>query len=117
MGWAFEHSPYKGAALVVHLALADSANDMYGHELWASQTWIARKTRTSRSTVNEILRRMVDDGYLEVLEDNVKSGRPNRYRFVFPEVDKVWQARGVPRDDRGCPERRQGVSRETTQTQ
>lgn len=85
MGWVYEHSPYKGSNFCIHLALADSANDMYGYELWASQTWIAEKARVSRQTVNSFLVKAVEDKLLVQIENNSKSGRPNRYRLLMPK--------------------------------
>ena len=91
MGWVYENSPYKGADFLIHLALADSANDMHSHELWASQTWISKKARVTRQTVNKFLLRAVEDGFLVILQDNARARKPNRYRLVMPsDTPQAW---------------------------
>lgn len=86
-GWVYRHSPYRGADFQVHCAIADSANDQHGHELWMSQSSLADKARVSRGQANRSLRQLLDDGYVELLEE--RPGRPNRYRFVFPDDANV----------------------------
>lgn len=102
LGWVFKHSPYTGAALIVHLALADVANEMCDNEIWARQREIARKARVGRQRTNEILSQMVADGLLVVLEDNASIGKTNRYRMQFPGLPMVYGG-GVAVDDRGVP--------------
>jgi hypothetical protein len=69
---------------VIHLALADVANDLHGYELWLTRAEIAAKSRCSRSTVDRALHNMVGDRYLEVLEVGGGRGNPTRYRFTKP---------------------------------
>lgn len=115
VGWVYEHSPYRGAKLLIHLALGDSANDMHDYELWARQVWIADKARVSRSAVNGALATMVKDGFLKLLEDNSKSGKPNRYRLLMPPMGAVWNPRGVSSETTpGVAGDDTGVSSETT---
>jgi hypothetical protein len=90
VGWVYRCSPYKGAAFAVHLALADSANDQHGYEVWARQGWVAEKARTTRKTVNHVFAVMAEDGLLELLEKSSGRRGPNRYRFVMDERDPVW---------------------------
>lgn len=97
VGYVYRHSPYEHSTFTVHLALADSANDQHGYELWARQEWIAGKARVSRQTVNRALKTMVEDGYLQVVEDN--HGKPNRYRLLMPEHEPEWTPQGVTNDD------------------
>ena len=85
-GWVFAHSPYKGSKLLIHLALADVANDMNGNELWLTLANIATKARCSRSTTSAVLNDMVADGYLSLISEGGGRGNPSRYRFEFPEV-------------------------------
>jgi hypothetical protein len=96
VGWVFRHSPYSGDALVIHLALADVANDLHGNEVWLMRAAIAEKSRCSISTVARTLRVMCDDGYLTVLEEGRGRGNPTRYRFV-----KVSQADTLSREKTG----------------
>jgi DNA-binding MarR family transcriptional regulator len=65
MTWVFDHSPYKLGPRLVHLALADSANDANSSLLWATQAEIAAKAGVSRATVNSTLQTMVGDGWLD----------------------------------------------------
>lgn len=61
---AWRTSPYKGAALVVHLALADAAGDD-GVVPLMGQAELAGLVRSTRKTVNDALLRMEADGLLE----------------------------------------------------
>ena len=85
VGWVYKFSPYTGATFSIHLAIADSANDQYGMELWMALGKLGRKARVSRSTTSEIVAQMVGDGLLELVEQS-KGGRhrPSRYRFLMP---------------------------------
>ena len=101
VGWVYKFSPYTGAPFSVHLAIADSANDQYGMELWMALGKLGRKARVSRSTTSEIVAQMVEDGLLELVEQS-KGGRhrPSRYRFLMPAgiphyVGYQWRE-GVP---------------------
>ena len=89
-GWVFRYSPYRGVAFAVHLAIADSANDQHGYELWARQAWVAEKARTTRQTVNHVFALMAKDGLLEILEESTGRHGPNRYRFVMDERLAAW---------------------------
>lgn len=93
MVWVLDHSPYKGAALTIHHVLGEVENEAHEHELWMTQAYLAARARTTRKTVGEHLARMVEDGFLELVEDGKGRGRANRYRFLFPDVEAV----GVPR--------------------
>lgn len=108
-GWVLRHSPHKGATLLVHLAVADSVNDLHDNEFWMGQERLALKTRLSRGTVSGALTELVAGGYLERLSpDPVETarwdgagragdGRPVRYRFVFVQgAPVVYEARRVP---------------------
>lgn len=90
MGWAYKFSPYTGAAFAVHLALADVANDVNGFEIWARQRDLGMKARVRRQGVSQHIGSMIEDGFLEQLEDNAAKGEPNRYRFLFPDVPLVF---------------------------
>lgn len=82
--FAWECSPVTKSALLVHLALADVANDMHHHELWCSTDTISKKTRVGRSVVVEALDRLVELGLLTVVE--VRPGRTTKYRFMYPDL-------------------------------
>lgn len=90
MGWVYRFSPAKNATLLVHLALADAANDLHGYEIWMNQTTLADKCRVTRQTVNTALAWLVDEDLIEVLEEGGGRRRPNRYRFLMPLALPVW---------------------------
>ena len=95
-GWVWKHSPYTATSLGLHLAIADVVNDLHAHEFWMSQAGLAAKARCSRETANRWLGTACDDGFLTLIEDNRKSGKPSRFRFLMPAVDVVYSSiRGV----------------------
>ena len=77
--WVFDHSPYTLATRLVHLAIADVANEDNDWRVWISQSHIARKARVGRGTVSSSLKRMVDDGALVLIEK--RRGHPSVYRM------------------------------------
>lgn len=83
VGWVFHHSPLTGSQLLVHLALADVANDMNDNELWLTHKAVAEKAKVSGSTVDRALAEMVAGGLLEVLDNRGGRGRPARYRLLI----------------------------------
>jgi hypothetical protein len=110
VGWVFRHSPYKGTKLLVHLAIADVVNDTYDNRLWMALGSLAEKLRCARQTVYAAVGEMVADGYLEEIAAPHFGGSdrawPATYRFLFPDVDVVWDSRsepGVTTDDTGEP--------------
>ena len=94
MTWVFEHSPYTLGTRLVHLAIADAVNDKNDWLFWGSHAGIASMARVSRGTVVTAFNRMVDDGYLEVVE--ARSGRPSVYRFIRPRVADIEQVAPEP---------------------
>lgn len=85
VGWAFRNSPYRGVPLLVHLALADVTNDVHDNELWMRTDRLAAKARCDSGTARKAILRMIDDGYLALLEDNSPRHRASRYRFLTPD--------------------------------
>jgi hypothetical protein len=81
VGWVFDHSPMRGAAFLVQVALADVANDMHENELWCSTVTLSKKCRCARYTVTRALADLVDAGQLEVIAET--PGRSTRYRMLF----------------------------------
>jgi hypothetical protein len=84
VGWVWTHSPYKGATLLVQLAIADSVNDQNENELWMSLVKLSRKARVDRVTARLALRTMVRDGLLLVVQEPGRE-TPGRYRFMMPD--------------------------------
>lgn len=95
IGWVYEYSPAKGATMLVHLAIADSANDQYGYELWMRQAWLAAKARVSRKSTGTALAWLADHELLLLLESGKSAGKANRYRFLMPCVEPIWQPVGT----------------------
>lgn len=91
VGWTWRHSPYKGAVLLAHLAIADTVNDQHYNELWMSQRALAAKARIDRKSANQALQTLCRDGMLSLLEE--RPGKTSRYRFEFPQVDVVYESR------------------------
>lgn len=83
-GWVWDHSPYKGATLLVHLAIGDVVNDMHDYEFWMTVGKVGTKARLGRNAVIGALATLVADGYLEVLAEGGGRGNPTRYRFLRP---------------------------------
>jgi hypothetical protein len=70
---------------MIHLGIADVVNAANNYEFWMALKNLAAKTLTSERSVNRFMQRAVACGALDVLEDNSRAGKPNRYRFIFPE--------------------------------
>lgn len=81
-GWVWRYSPYKGAQLLVHLAIADVANDVHDNQFWMSTANLAGKARVSRATVTATLTEMVESGHLAVIEAGGSNRVPTRYQFL-----------------------------------
>ena len=75
----WEQSPYSGDRLLLHLALADFANDE--GECWPSQRTLARKARCSVRWVREAIAAMVADETVEIVEQTVGRGGRTLYRL------------------------------------
>ena len=117
MQWVFDNSPYTGGGRLVHLALADKANDHNDYELWMHQAKIGAMARLSVNQVGRVLRQMVDDGYLELLEKGGGRGKAARYRLVFipPQNGSVSDTDTPPSDD-GYPTISDAKTPQTAQT-
>ncbi len=79
MSWVWDKSPYDGKVLLMHLALADYANDE--GICWPSQASLSRKARCTIRYVREGIQRMKDDGYLEVVVES-DGIHTNRYKLL-----------------------------------
>lgn len=104
MSWVWDHSPYDGKALLLHLALADFAND--AGECWPSQTTLAAKARCTERHVRDTVSQMVLHGYVEIVEHS-NGVHPNRYKLIArnsvpPRKSKTGRAEMQDRE-RGNP--------------
>ncbi len=91
--YVWEHSPHNGATFIVHLALADVANDQHENELWMSLTKIAKKARCSRSTAQASLKELCGTGHLVLLKAGKENHQPGRYWMrTVPETEQLPEA-------------------------
>ena len=78
MTWVWQASPYSGERLLLHLALADFANDE--GICFPSHSTLARKARCSTSWTSQTMRQMVRDNLIEVVEPaGAGRGKVGRY--------------------------------------
>ena len=79
MSWVWDNSPYEGKALLIHLAMADFAND--AGILWPSQVTLAKKSRSTDRHVRDVISDMVRDGLVELV--TASNGREtHKYRLI-----------------------------------
>lgn len=93
MDRVWSDSPYEGARLLLHLAMADHAND----EGWfyAGQNSLARKARCSVEYVRQSVLQMVDDGMLLIEKKGVGKGRATEYRLLPVKPNSVGGNQGA----------------------
>lgn len=82
MSWVWEHSPYKGEALLIHLAVADYANDQ--GMCWPTQETLAQKARCSTEHVRRVVKRMQEDGYISIVAASKGPGSSHTYKLEYP---------------------------------
>ena len=91
MTWVFNHSPFTLGTRLVHLALADVANDDHGNRLWLKRSRVAEKAKLSLASVDRALAELVKEGYLVRITEGGGRGKPSEYRLVMkaPQNDEV----------------------------
>jgi len=96
ISFVWESSPYEGRRLLLHLALADFANDE--GTCFPSQKTLALKARTTETWVSASVRQMIKDGLLEIIEKG--NGRGNRtiYKLNKGVTDNGVTHNGVTSD-------------------
>lgn len=110
-GWVWENSPYTGSLFLIHVAIGDLANEQNENLLWMSQSFLAKKTRLARKTVNMALQRMVDDGMLQLVKKGGTGGfETNTYRFLMPDTNLIQT------NDETNTEKEMGVTTGNTET-
>lgn len=82
--YVWTHSPYRGNDRLLHVILADLANDTHDYLLWASPATLAEKAAMTAPTVRRIMARMATDGYLQLVTVGGGRGRHAEYRFLMP---------------------------------
>lgn len=80
MNHVWMRSPYRGEHLLLHLALADFANDE--GTCFPSVPTLAKKARCSEQWVRKGVRVMIADGALEIVEHGSGRGNRNVYRLI-----------------------------------
>ncbi len=113
LGWAIKSSPCKGCTLLVHLMIADVANDMHSNKFWMSADELGKKARMSRRSVYRALDELTQRGLLELLERGRPGGKPSTYRFLMPVHSP---AGGVPKRHKGMTKATRGYDKLATRT-
>jgi hypothetical protein len=81
MTWVWANSPYSGERLLLHLALADFANDE--GECFPSHGTLAKKARCSQGWVSQTIKQMIKDSLIEIVEPAGQGrGKVGRYRLL-----------------------------------
>ena len=96
MTWVWEHSRAQGSALLLHLKIADHANDD-GRDCYAGQDSLARSCRVATRTVRRLIDELVQAGEVTVEEyggprSDRRGRRTHRYslpRYIQSLEDKV----------------------------
>ena len=89
--YVWKHSPYTGVQKLIHLALADYADD--NGLCYPKQSTLAEKATASERYVRETLKQMVADGQIRVIQ----KGRQHAYVLVLePELSSGPERHSVP---------------------
>jgi hypothetical protein len=89
MTWVWANSPYSGERLLLHLALADFANDE--GECFPSHGTLAKKARCSQGWVSQTIKQMIADSLIEIVVPAGQGrGKVGRYRLLkgLTELDQ-----------------------------
>lgn len=86
MSWVWDNSPYEGVGLLVHLALADFADDQ--GVCWPSQKRISDKCKSSERHVRRIIKQMIEDGQILLVEKSNGVTTNNRYRLLMDRTSR-----------------------------
>lgn len=83
MSWVLDHSPYEGKARLIHVVLADHANDE--GVCWPRQDQIAARAGCSVEHVRVTVKQMVADGYVELIAASKGRGSSHKYLLKNPK--------------------------------
>lgn len=86
MTWVWENSHYEGKKLLLHLAMADHANDE-GY-FYAGQKRLSQRARCTPEHIRLVVKEMVEDGYLIIERKGNTSKHATQYRLTNPETLK-----------------------------
>lgn len=86
MTWVWANSPYSGERLLLHLALADFANDE--GVCFPSHGTLAKKARCSTGWVSQTIKQMIADSLIEIVEPAGQGrGKVGRYRLLIGDTE------------------------------
>ena len=83
MSWVLDHSPYEGKARLVHVVLADHANDE--GLCWPSQKTIAHRAGCSVEHVRVTVKQMIADGFVSIVKESTRDGQAHQYKLMVPK--------------------------------
>lgn len=92
MTHVWDKSPYDGARLLIHLGMADHANETGW--FFISQSSLAKKSRCSVEYVRQTVAKMISDCSVEIVKKGHSKGRATEYRLL-----KLPNTVGVQNDD------------------
>ena len=84
MRWVFDHSPYTGTSRLVHLTIARLVDEFDDVSIWLEEDVLAPKAQCSIRTLRRAVAQMVEDGFLEKVDDKDRGVRVFEYRFMMP---------------------------------
>jgi hypothetical protein len=95
MSKVMKHYPGQGGEYTLAICLADFANDD-GASIFPSVARLAHNSRQSERTVQRQLKRMVSEGWLEIMAEGGGKCRATRYRISPVWIDRPenWAAKG-----------------------
>jgi len=98
MTHVWDKSPYEGARLLIHLGMADHANETGW--FFISQTSLAKKSRCSVEYVRQTVAKMISDACVEIVKKGHSRGRATEYRLLkLPNTVGVTQNDDPPTID------------------
>lgn len=103
--WVEEHSPYEGGAYATHLVIAGIVNPDREYELYINPDNLRKRCHCSLQTLRRQLAKMVEDGYLKMLNPGGGRGNFATYRFVRKPTqnDQVSTDANLPISDANLP--------------
>lgn len=111
MSSVWKHSQHRGTALLLLLALADSAND-YG-ECYPGIAYLAKKCRMKERNLQVLLKELEKSGELVIKRQegqDTPTGKTNLYTVITPgALVKQGVQRNAPLSQRGAKSRSEGV--------
>lgn len=93
MDWVFHQSQYKGELFAIHLAISDGVADACDNCFYFTEASLASKAHCTVEAVRSAIRRMIKDGYLEIVQNSIQIKDEIMYRFLMPEVASRHRAR------------------------